>query len=241
MISPVVRLITFIVALTALSAFAIFKWNSGVTDKKPIPDPQRYETLINSLNQHRADLRYRYQNARNAAEQDLVLHDAHFLFTSTLPHLMECWIGTEWDYNGMAKKPGEGKIACGYFVTTILQDAGLTLNRQELAQAPSETLIRTLIPSQDIRLSSNQDYQSFLRKIDKMGHGIFIIGLDTHVGFIVNSAEGWSFIHASRYSPNTVTSQKQEEANAIIDSQYRVCGKLAADPSFLSNWLKLNN
>ena len=40
------------------------------------------------------------------------------------------WIGTKWDFNGITEVPQQGKIACGYFVTTVLRDAGLPAVRQ---------------------------------------------------------------------------------------------------------------
>src|SRR5688572_15466983 len=39
------------------------------------------------------------------------------------------WTGTPWDFNGVTRKPGEGKIACGYFITNTLTDLGFTLER----------------------------------------------------------------------------------------------------------------
>ena len=41
------------------------------------------------------------------------------------------WIGTKWDFNGISEKPQQGNIACGYFVTTVLRDAGLNLARSK--------------------------------------------------------------------------------------------------------------
>lgn len=38
--------------------------------------------------------------------------------------LMPCWYGTPWDFNGCTTEPGKGSIACGYFVSTVLRDAG---------------------------------------------------------------------------------------------------------------------
>ena len=57
-----------------------------------------------------------------------------------VPH----WIGTPWDFNGITQSPGKGKIACGYFVTTVLRDAGVKINRVKMAQCASETKINSL-------------------------------------------------------------------------------------------------
>src|ERR1700741_5295000 len=57
-----------------------------------------------------------------------------FLRDSLLP----CWYGTPWGFYGTTEEPGQGTIACGYFVTTVLRDAGCSLQRIKLAQYPSE-------------------------------------------------------------------------------------------------------
>jgi len=234
-----VRLIFFIVLFAILGAIVIFNKNDAKDQQITQPAPERNQTLIQSLHNHRQDLAHQISTAHNATEKEQLLRNAHFLFNNSLPHLMDCWIGTAYDFNGMSETPGKGNIACGYFVTTVLRDSGIALERLRLAQAPSETLIRTIIEPQDIRTSSNQDYQNFLSDLDQMGHGIYIIGLDTHVGFIVNTPERWSFIHASQSDPNAVTDQDQASARAIRQSQYRVVGKLAANDQFILRWLGL--
>src|SRR4029453_1954809 len=50
--------------------------------------------------------------------------------------LFVCWYGTAWDFNGITEEPGKGKIACGYFVTTILRDLGIPVKRYKHAQRP---------------------------------------------------------------------------------------------------------
>lgn len=47
-------------------------------------------------------------------------------------------IGTKWDYNRTTEIPRTGSIACEYFVTTVLRDAGVRLSRSKLAQLASE-------------------------------------------------------------------------------------------------------
>src|SRR4051812_5282380 len=57
------------------------------------------------------------------------------IFTSAVVEtIIPEWIGTAWNFYGTSEKPHEGTIACGYFVTTILRDAGVNLARIKLAQ-----------------------------------------------------------------------------------------------------------
>jgi hypothetical protein len=43
-----------------------------------------------------------------------------------------------------SETPGRGEIACGYFVSTVLRDAGFGVERVRLAQQASERIVRTL-------------------------------------------------------------------------------------------------
>lgn len=68
------------------------------------------------------------------------------IFTQTITQtILPSWVGTKWDFNGTTQIPQQGSIACGYFVTTVLQDGGVKLNRVKLAQCASEQMITTLV------------------------------------------------------------------------------------------------
>ena len=61
-------------------------------------------------------------------------HFSNIIIKKIVPY----WYGTKWDFNGTSRIPGQGSIAYGYFVTTILEDAGINLSRNRLAQCASE-------------------------------------------------------------------------------------------------------
>ena len=77
----------------------------------------------------------RYINAGSELLKKTVIDSAkNFLYESILNKLIPHWYGTLCDFNGYTSKPGEGVIACGYFVSTLLRDAGFNLNRYDLAK-----------------------------------------------------------------------------------------------------------
>ncbi|MBC7852151.1 MAG: hypothetical protein IAF94_01845, partial [Pirellulaceae bacterium] len=92
--------------------------------KKPKPDPKTYVTLTKDLERWRNELAARHAKAKSTRERATVEADARIILETALPGMMHCWLGTPWDFNGTAKGPGGGKIACGYFVATVLKDAG---------------------------------------------------------------------------------------------------------------------
>jgi len=94
-----------------------------------VPDPERYQELKSELSEKRRKLSIRYQKAHTAREISAVHREARETLESALPKMMRCWLGTPWDFNGTATTPGSGKIACGYYVSTIMQDVGFKVRR----------------------------------------------------------------------------------------------------------------
>ncbi|RYD48911.1 MAG: hypothetical protein EOP85_02620, partial [Verrucomicrobiaceae bacterium] len=158
--------------------------------EKPKPDPATYAVMVSEMERWRADLAARHRAARTAAERDTVERETRSLLETALPAMMQCWLGTPWDFHGTAKGPGEGKIACGYFVATVLKDAGFKVDRYKLAQQPSENILRSFLPKQSCTLTVGKDYQDFATEVEKLEPGIYVVGLDTHVAFIVVGEEG---------------------------------------------------
>ncbi|MFN3851805.1 MAG: hypothetical protein ACK4NY_20375 [Spirosomataceae bacterium] len=151
--------------------------------------------------------------------------------------LMPYWYGTRWSYNGTTQKPGKGSIACGYFVTTVLQDLGVTLNRSQLAQLPSEQMIKNLVATEDIQRFNNTPIFTFLYQVKQSGKGLYVVGLDTHTGFILNDDKGTWFIHSSGAFPFCVVKQEAAKAKILTDSRYRVLGKLTGSQEFIRKYI----
>jgi hypothetical protein len=110
-------------------------------------------------------------------------------------HLFPYWIGTPWDFNGTTEIPRQGFIACGYFVTTVLRDAGVKLQRVKLAQLASEQMIQSL--TKQIEHYGTCSFADFIQKVKAKGIGLSIIGLDNHTGFLYYDGKELYFIHSS--------------------------------------------
>ena len=152
--------------------------------------------------------------------------------------MMRCWLGTPWDFHGTAAKPGAGKIACGYFVSTVLRDAGFDLNRYTLAQQPSGNILKTFVPKSSCHLTSNKPYNEFVSELETFDPGIYIVGLDTHVAFIVKTPKDFRFIHSSGSHPYCVVDESRDEARVLKRSKWRILGNGTAQPKALRLWLK---
>ncbi len=203
----------------------------------PAPDPERYAKLKSEVQRWRKELSAKHAAARTSAEKDRVLAEARNFLEAVMPEMMRCWLGTPWDFNGTAEGPGGGKIACGYFVATVLRDAGFEVNRYKLAQQPSQNILRTFLPRESLVLRVGVPYDTFAAEIESSEPGIRIIGLDSHVAFLVTRPDGFRFVHSSGSRPWCVVDEDRAGAEVLRRSNYRVQGLLTADKRVLERWL----
>jgi hypothetical protein len=78
------------------------------------------------------------------------------------------------------------------------------------------------------------DVVSYIRT---KGEGLYIVGLDCHVGYIYYRNGKMSFVHANYYRPKIgVMSELLIGYNPLNDSKYRVIGKIF-DKEMVRNWI----
>ncbi len=209
-----------------------------VVDPKGTPNPELYQQLIEELKVKRITLAERYSKARTAPEISQVIKESRATLHRDLPALMQCWLGTDWDFNGTSSTPGSGEIACGYFVSTILRDAGFKVERIRLAQQPSQNIIATFLPRKEMHVRAGQSYDDFLSEVVSRGPGIRIVGLDKHVAFIVvDDDKSIRFIHSSGGYPYCVVDEDRDKATALQNSKYRVTGDFTHSDEVIHRWL----
>jgi hypothetical protein len=195
-------------------------------------DKQKKVNLISvSYTESKKENRKTYKSILLTAKelkQQLIASDSfemtysRFIVDSIIPY----WYGTKWNFYGTTEVPQTGSIACGYFVTTVLRDAGLHINRIKLAQAASEEMIRTVCKKESIKRFSNVPMESFIQYLLQSENGLYVIGLDFHTGFIWHQKEDLYFIHSSYQIPQMVIKQKANESSILAASKYKVVGKV---------------
>lgn len=215
---------------------SFFKWGAEV--KKLEPDPERYEVLVKDLRRWREDLARRHKAAGTATAREEVEKEARVILESFLPDMMRCWLGTSYDFNGIAEKPGGGGIACGYFVSTILRDAGFRVNRYKLAQQPSGNIMRSFVGKEGCELRVGVNYEEYVDWLEEKDQGIYLMGLDSHVGFVVNVGDGMRFLHSSGIDAAGVVDEGRGDAQSIRWSKWRMLGKFSGDQGVIRTWLK---
>lgn len=191
-----------------------------------------YEQNIQHIQQSREKLRQAYIAGKNRQK---ILLQAGRLFERAVTQLTPYWHGTRWSFNGTSDTPGRGSIACGYFVTTVLQHSGLKLNRYKLAQMASENMILQL--TKKVKRYRQVKFSRFLSSIKKWGKGLYVVGLDNHTGFIHYDGQQIYFIHSAFAWPFSVQKESARRSHILRDSEYRVLGRLDWDKALIRKWL----
>ena len=196
-----------------------------------------YKETIARLEAQRLTLATRFQTASPSQRTALISEARTVILGSIYNDVFPPWYGTSWDFNGTSETPQQGKIACGYFVSTVLRDAGLKVERVRLAQQASENIILSLTTNDFVKRFRGVPIGEFVVAVKDWGSGIYIVGLDVHVGFIVNTGEDVYFVHSSYEEPYKVIKEKAIDSRILAASNYRVLGKVFADGQLISNWL----
>jgi len=205
-------------------------------------DQYTYDQTLKKITAVNAPLKRNYRSAIAKRQKEFMVREARQHIFQTLENdLLEEWYGTEWDLNGYTEKPRQGKIACGYFVSIVLRDLGFNLNQKTLGQQASERIILSLVKNPDnVKRYGGYTIETFKKEVLKQGDGWYILGLDTHVGFVKVSGDNAYMIHASQGKTlfkSGVKKEKLEESAVVIDSDYRVIGKISAEDALIKKWL----
>lgn len=229
-----------IILLLITASYSSFALESLMNRSKTMEIRKSYEVEKAKLESYRLKLG-KLLKKRGADKEKSILIKAerlleHFIVNTVFP----AWHYTRWDFNGTAKIPGEGKIACGYFVSAVLIDVGFKVNRVKLSQRPSGLIIKTFSPKKYIYREVGTDYLDYFVNLEeKLKDGLYIVGLDSHTGFILIRNGKRIFTHSNSYVfARYVVSQDIDEVfTHLMVSNWKEVGKLFTD-SMLRKWLK---
>lgn len=149
--------------------------------------------------------------------------------------LAPAWFGTPWAFHGTSQVPRTGAIACGYFVSTLLEDAGLRVERVRLAQQASEYIVKTFAPPSEVRRFRRGDHAAVVADTLTRPDGLYVVGMDVHVGMLVKRADTLEFCHSSYVDRAVVVCSDPLEDPGFV-SRYHVVGPVLTDV-VLDAWL----
>lgn len=156
----------------------------------------------------------------------------HKLVNEIVPH----WYNRPWDFNGYTNKPDTGNIACGYFVSTTLKHIGFNLNRYKMAQQAGLNEAKALQNKTDLKIYRNLDFKSLKKKINQVyTNGIYFVGLDNHVGYVLVQDKELYFLHSS-YCDNKVVIELAERADCFKSNIY-VFAEITNNAKLIEQWI----
>ena len=198
---------------------------------------QDYNKLKDIIQNKRASYQIEYIEADSTNKEAIIVQARTFLFQILSDSIFPTWYGTKWDFNGMSRTPKSGYIACGYFVTTTLQDLGFKIPRIYWAQQYGSYYINKLSNQNNIYQFSNSSTDDITKTLAHKGNAIYIVGLDHHVGFLIVKNHQLKFVHSNYYEPNDfVCSEPINYSLAFNDSNTHMIGRILND-KMMKNWI----
>lgn len=211
-----------------------------------------WDQAVDDVAGERARLGAAWRAATTPAERAAVRDRAsRYLAGAMIGRLMPPWLGMPWGLgrDSTATRPHQpGKtIACSYFVGAVLQGAGFQLrDRFRLGQAAALIIQRSLVGGAGkVHRFLSIPPAELAARLATLDDGLYVIGLDVHVGFVVVRGDEVRFVHASYTDDQVVSDEALVAAGAIARSQPRgyfvspvVTFAGAADDWLIERWLE---
>lgn len=196
-----------------------------------------YNALLQEIEVKKSAFQTSYSQVNATSKAKIIDETRAYLTNIIANNIFNQWYGTKWDFNGTTRTPQKGEIACGYFVTTVLVDVGFKIPRIKWAQSASEVFIKKMSPN-NLKRFTDRPLSEVKKYLFAAGNGLYLVGLDNHVGFVLVDGKSISFIHSNYYFPEVgVMKEDISTKNPLKDSHYRIFGKLLMD-EMVVNWLE---
>lgn len=156
------------------------------------------------------------------------------LYNSLVNQIFPAWYETPWDFNGISNVPGEGEIACGYFVSTTLKHIGFNLNRYKVAQQAASVIIEAICGKKNQKRFGSKE--SIVAYLSARNDGLYVVGLDYHVGFLQVKEGKVYFIHSDYFNVKVVKELAIESTGFSATNSY-VLGEISGNKELLLKWL----
>lgn len=158
------------------------------------------------------------------------------LVNEIIPH----WYGTPWSFGGHTTVPNQGKIACGYFISTTLNDMGVNLNRFRLAQkSPLDEAKMISCGTEIIKVVQETPEDAWSELNSRTQEGIYFIGFDEgHVGYLLKQNEELLLIHSNYLAPVAVCMETLKDSRVFKKFNTFYLVPISHNETLLQRWLE---
>jgi hypothetical protein len=180
-----------------------------------------------------------FQNANDSAKSKIIEEAGNYLFDNLLNKIIPYWYKMPWDLSGYSNIPQEGTVGCSYFISNTLLACGFNLNRYRLAQTDPIAGSRSLTFTDSLVKYRNGGSMEDLSKKILKNHpeGLYIIGLDIHVGYLLIYKSKLYFIHSAYYYPNGVCLEYFEKSIGIQSSTTYYITPITTNKKLIEKWI----
>lgn len=216
-------LLIVLISLTLSSAYTL----------RVLPDTSSYHSVKETVLTQKGDVSKSY-NQGHISIDSVGRCFEELLINTLIPH----WYGRPWDFNGHTPTPDSGSVACGYFVSTTLLHMGVKLNRYRLAQQSALNEVKSLAITSE--LIQHYRYKTNLAEqlSKELSDGLYIVGLDFHVGYLLVKEDKHYFIHSTYLPPAKVVIEETAYSEAWHASDNYYIAPVSQNPLLMKKWLK---
>jgi hypothetical protein len=196
---------------------------------------KHYSSFLGRVNLKREKFAFDF---KKDASDETLRSARKFLYRTLTDTLFQYWYDTDWDYYGTSEKPRQGNIACGYFVTTTLRHAGFKIDRVRLAQQAASVIINTICNPNSVKIFTNGNLSGFSKHVRSLDDGLYIIGLDNHVGFIQKKDTSSFLIHSSGWPERKVKCEPALTSTPIVRNNFFMIGNVLSNKELVKKWIR---
>ncbi len=189
---------------------------------------ERWSEVRESLRERRAELMSEPLGPASRGEARRAL-DA-----SIGESLTGAWIGTRWSFSGESREPLSGTVACGHWITALLEDAAIPVD-PDLGQYASARIVRTFAGRSRTTWLTDRSPGAVVDGVRDAGTGLYLLGLDTHVGLLRVRGRTVDFCHSAGSWPRAVLCEPAITSPSLR-SRVHVWGPLLTDRT-VDSWL----
>ncbi len=195
-----------------------------------------YDSALKEIDQKRQAFKSAYLlNAGDSITSDSIITAAGSFFSGALLRIAPYWFGTKWDFNGYTNSPGRGVIACGYFVSTTLKHLGVNVNRYHLAQQNPLNEAKSIARGDSVRTRRNVSPVELGKTVFEK-EGLYFVGLDNHVGYVLSYRSFREFIHSNYIGSAGVVAEDIYSSEAFKSTSYYIA-PISANKQFILDWI----
>lgn len=195
-----------------------------------------YSIAKNKIETQQKAIKANYLKA-SAQEKKTLLQTTKQVITKNLTStIFQFWYGTKWSFDGYTAIPKQGEIACGYFVSTTLSHAGFKLNRYKLAQKDPKKEAELLQISGAIEVLEKSPSELKKHFIATKKDGLYFVGLDFHVGYLLKENNEVFFIHSNYINHEGVTKESITESKAFVSKKYYIVA-ITENEKLVEKWI----